>query len=135
MSAQQALRAALVETLRGDAALTALIGPGRVHDGAPRATPAPYVDLGPMETRLLTGDPAEGERHTLDLTVISRTPARGETTAAVAAMRDALDGLGAHLGGHRLVHVSDPVMRSERLRSGRGWRGRLRVTIVTEPAN
>ena len=52
----------------------------------------------------------------------------------LSAVRDVLAELGPAVGAQRLVHVSDPVMRSERQRDGRGWRGRLSVRIVTEPA-
>ncbi|MBL6430559.1 MAG: hypothetical protein HPM95_02380 [Alphaproteobacteria bacterium] len=64
----------------------------------------------------------------------SRKPARGEVSEVLTAIRDVLAELSPAVGAQRLVHVSDPVMRSERQRDGRGWRGRLSVRIVTEPA-
>ena len=49
MSAQADLRGAIVAALRADAALTAVIGADRVHDGAPRGAAIPFVDLGAVE--------------------------------------------------------------------------------------
>jgi hypothetical protein len=134
MSAQADLRGAIVAALRADAALTALIGADRVHDGAPRGAAIPFVDLGAVETRLLTAEPAEGERHTVEVLAYSRKPARGEVSDILSAIRDVLVHLGSTVGAQRLVHASDPVMRSERQRDGRGWRGRLTMRIATEPA-
>ncbi|MCA1241378.1 DUF3168 domain-containing protein [Stappia stellulata] len=134
MSAQADLRGAIVAALRADAALTAVIGADRVHDGAPRGAAIPFVDLGAVETRLLAATPDEGERHIVEVLAYSRKPARGEVSAVLTAIRDVLAELGPTVGAQRLVHVSDPVMRSERQRDGRGWRGRLSVRIVTEPA-
>ena len=57
MSAQADLRGAIVAALRADAALTAVIGADRVHDGAPRGAAIPFVDLGAVETRLLAATP------------------------------------------------------------------------------
>ncbi|SDT99005.1 DUF3168 domain-containing protein [Stappia sp. ES.058] len=134
MSAQADLRGAIIAALRADAALTELLGVDRVHDGAPRGAAIPFVDLGAVETRLLTAEPAEGERHTVEVLAYSRKPARGEISEILTAIRDALAQLPPSIGVQRLVHVSDPVMRSERQRDGRGWRGRLTVRVVTEPA-
>lgn len=134
MSAQGDLRGTIVAVLRADPALTALIGTDRVHDGAPRGALLPFVEIGAVETRLLAAVPEEGERHTVDLLAFSRKPARGEIADILAAVRSALSQLGPVVGAQRLVHVADPVMRSERQRDGRGWRGRLTVRIVTEPA-
>lgn len=133
MSGQAALRGAIVAGLAADPALLALLGGPRIHDGAPRGCPHPFVELGAVETRLLAAERGEGERHAVDIHVLSRRPARGEVAAILDAIEAALPMLASHLSGHRLIHIADPVSRSERLRDGRTWRGRLSVRIVTEP--
>ena len=133
MSAQTSVRSALIAQLRGDPALTDILGGERVFDGAPRGTRPPFVDLANIETRLLAADPSEGERHQIDVLMISSKSNRGQAADALAAIRAALADIAVHLAGHHLVVVSNPVMRTDRLRNGRGWRGRLRVTLLTEP--
>ena len=136
MSAQAALRAALVKALRADAQLIALTGGERVHDGAPRGSAHPFVELGPIVSRPLLSSAEEGEEHEAEILVHSRKEARGEVAALMAAAREAvLTGAGGFLDGHVLVNAGTLDERSERLADGRGWRGRLRLRLVSEPAD
>ncbi|QGZ36802.1 DUF3168 domain-containing protein [Stappia indica] len=135
MSAQVALRAALVKALRADAQLTALTGGERVHDGAPRGSAHPFIELGALVSRPLLSSAEEGEEHEAEILVHSRKDARGEVAALMAAAREAvLNGAGGFLDGHVLVNAGTLDERSERLADGRSWRGRLRLRLVSEPA-
>lgn len=136
MSAQAALRAALVKALRADADLAALTGGERVHDGAPRGGAHPFIELGPIVSRPLLASAEEGEEHEAEILVHSRKEARGEVAALMAAAREAvLAGAGGFLDGHVLVNAGAMDERSERLADGRTWRGRLRLRLVSEPAD
>ena len=136
MSAQGDLRAALVKALRTDAQLTALTGGERVHDGAPRGATHPFIELGPIVSRPLLSSADEGEEHEAEILVHSRKEARGEVAALMAAAREAvLAGVGGFLDGHVLVNANAMDERSERLADGRTWRGRLRLRLVSEPAD
>lgn len=136
MSAQAALRAALVKALRADAQLTALTGGERVHDGAPRGATHPFIELGPIVSRPLLSSAEEGEEHEAEILVHSRKEARGEVAALMAAAFEAvLSGAGGFLDGHVLVNAGAMDERSERLADGRTWRGRLRLRLVSEPAD
>lgn len=136
MSAQGDLRAALVKALRADADLAALTGGERVHDGAPRGGAHPFIELGPIVSRPLLSSAEEGEEHEAEILVHSRKEARGEVAALMAAAREAvLAGAGGFLDGHVLVNAGAMDERSERLADGRTWRGRLRLRLVSEPAD
>lgn len=136
MSAQGDLRAALVKALRADADLAALTGGERVHDGAPRGSAHPFIELGALVSRPLLSSAEEGEEHEAEILVHSRKEARGEVAALMAAAREAvLSGAGGFLDGHVLVNAGAMDERSERLADGRTWRGRLRLRLVSEPAD
>lgn len=136
MSAQGALRAALVKALRADADLIALTGGERVHDGAPRGAVHPFIELGALVSRPLLSSAEEGEEHEAEILVHSRKDARGEVAALMAAAREAvLSGVEGFLDGHVLVNAGTIDERSERLADGRTWRGRLRLRLVSEPAD
>ncbi|QQR37951.1 DUF3168 domain-containing protein [Devosia rhizoryzae] len=70
------LQAALVEALEGDAALTALIGPGGVFDAPPRGRPAPYLVIDRHDMRQTDGDEAKGQEHRVLIHCWSDQPSR-----------------------------------------------------------
>lgn len=54
----------------------------------------------------------------------------------MAAAREAvLSGTAGFFDGHELVNAGAIDERSERLADGRTWRGRLRLRLVSEPAD
>lgn len=131
MSAGKALRAGIIAELRGDAALTALLGGANVFDGSPRGATHPFVTLGTLENEPLDADGAS--EHRLELFVFSRAASRSETFDILEAMRASLNGSAIALSGYRLSNLEIRDGRSERLSDGRTWRGRLRLRAVTEP--
>lgn len=58
-----ALQAALVSTLEGDAALTALVGASGIFDAPPQKRPAPYVVIDRHDIRQADGDGTPGQEH------------------------------------------------------------------------
>lgn len=100
------LRAAIQARLAADAALTALIGPGRVHDEAPRAASGVYLVHGEVAARdWSTGSDTGCEQ---DLTLIvwagDSGCARQALEAASCAVA-ALDGAPLALADHRLIDL------------------------------
>lgn len=131
MSAAKALRAHIVSELRGDAALTALLGGANVFDGSPRGAAHPFVTLGSLESEPLDADGAS--EHLLELLVFSRAASRSETFDVLEAMGACLAEADIAPGGYRLSNLEIRDSRSERLSDGRTWRGRMRLRAVTEP--
>lgn len=134
MSPDLALHKALLDHLRADAALQALLGdPARVHDEPPEPRVCPFVALGRAETRPWGGLDGEGVEHALTLTVVSRFDGLEEAKAIVAALRTALHGAELTLDGHRLVNLRVTYADVFRSPDWRPIHGVLRVRAVTEP--
>jgi len=129
-----ALRAAIQTRLTTDAALTALIGPGRVHDEAPRAMRGLYVVHGEVDAQDWSTGTEGGCEQELALIVwagesASSRQALEAASLIVAALHDAA----LTLDGHRLINLR---WRSSRLsREPRGGLPfvTLRLRAVTEP--
>ncbi len=133
MSAELALRAALIARLRADAALTSIIGAGCIFDGAPRGQAFPFVTLGEIRSLRLAGEADEGMEHRFDILVFSRAETRSEIVAALSAISASATGDPLVLQGYHLANLEERESRSERLSDGRTWRGRLALRAVSEP--
>lgn len=133
MTGEMALRDALITRLSSDADLTLIIGPGRVHDGAPRSAAHPYLTLESITSRPLAGEPEEGMEHQVMLALYSRADSRDEAVRGVMAAAAALFGSVLSLGGWHLSDLRAVETSSERLRDGRSWRAALRLRAVTSP--
>lgn len=133
MTGEMALRDALITRLSSDADLTLIIGPGRVHDGAPRSAAHPYLTLESITSRPLAGEPEEGMEHQVMLALYSRVDSRDEAVRGVMAAAAALFGSVLSLGGWHLSDLRAVETSSERLRDGRSWRAALRLRAVTSP--
>jgi hypothetical protein len=132
MSPDLALHRALLERLRDDPGVSALVE-GRVWDEPPEAPRTPYVTLGRAETRPWGGLDGEGLEHALTLTCVSRFDGAEEAKAVVAAIRAALHGATPSLDGHRLVNLRVTYADVFRAPQWRPVMGVLRVRAVTEP--
>ena len=101
-----ALRAAIQTRLEGDGALVALIGPGRIHDEAPRAARGLYVVHGDVEARDWTTGSDRGSEQELTLVVWAADSASSRQALEVArTIADALDEAALVLDGHRLIDL------------------------------
>ncbi len=133
MSPDLALQRALLDLLRADPGLTALLGePARIWDESPEPRVFPFVTLGRAETRPWGGLDGEGVEHALTLTCVSRFDGAEEAKAVVAALRAALHDAAPVLDGWRLVSLR--VTYADVFRSP-DWRplyGVVRVRAVTE---
>lgn len=132
MSPELALHKALLEHLRADAALAALVG-SRIWDAPPEAPDWPYVLFGRTESRPWGGLEGEGVEHVVSLTCHSRFEGGEEARAIVAAMRERLHGAAPALEGWRLVNLRATYADVFRAASGRVVQGVVRVRAVTEP--
>jgi len=133
MSPDLALHKALLDHLRADAGVQALLGePARVHDEPPEVRVYPLVLFGRAETRPWGGLDGEGVEHALTLTCVSRFDGAEEAKAVIAALRAALHGVDLTLDGHRLVNLRVTYADVFRAPGYRPLHGVLRVRAVTE---
>ncbi len=91
MSAQLAVQKAIFQALAGNAALTALIGAGRVHDDPPDALRPPYVLIGTIRGRQVAASVEEGEEHRISIAAWSTENGNRQAALMAAAIRKALE--------------------------------------------
>ena len=134
MSPDLALQRALLDHLRADPSLGALLGdPPRVHDEPPKDRIYPLVMFGRAETRPWGGLDGEGIEHALTLTCLSRFDGTEEAKAIIAALRARLHNAELTLDGHRLVNLRVTYCDVFRGADSRLIQGVARVRAVTEP--
>lgn len=134
MSAALALQAAVIAELKGDGALTGLLGGPHVHDGAPQGAGFPHVALGDVTSLDWDAGEEAGEEHSMTLLVRSRAGGRRQVLEITGAIVAALDEAPLPLDGHRLVNCRIEATDTRRERDGKTWRGRVRLRAVTESA-
>ena len=134
MSPDLALHRALLDHLRADPGLVALLGdPPRIHDAPPAQPVWPMVVFGRAETRPWGGLDGEGLEHALTLTCLSRFDGAEEAKAVVAALRARLHAAALTLDGWRLVNLRVTYGDVFRAADARTILGVLRLRAVTEP--
>lgn len=129
-----ALRGAIQMHLAEDAALAVLIGPGRVHDEAPRAARGVYVVHGDVEARdWSTGSGAGCEQDVALLVWAGESSSSRQALEAAALVVSALDDVDLPLAGHVLINLRWQSSRLARdARSGLAF-VTIRFRAVTEP--
>ena len=133
MSPDLALQKALLDHLRSDADLTALLGdPARIHDEPPAQRVYPLVVFGRAQTRPWGGLEGEGLEHALTLTCLSRFDGTEEAKAVVAALRARLHNAALTLVGWRLVNLRVTYGDVFRAADGKTVQGLIRLRAVTE---
>jgi hypothetical protein len=106
-SAILALRAAIQARLAADAPLTGLIGPGRVHDEAPRAAKGVYVVHGDVDARdWSTGSDSGCEQEVTLVVWAGESGSSRLALEAAAAIVESLDHAPLALSGHSLVNLT-----------------------------
>ena len=127
-----ALIKALIEWLRGDGALQALLGdPVRVWDEAPSGAGFPHLVIGRCESRPLNAD-GGGVEQRLTLTCASRFRGLEEARAVAAAVRARVADAPLEADGVKAVSVAvtfTDLFRSADLK--RAW-AVMRLRAVTE---
>lgn len=101
-----ALRAAVQAHLAGDVELTALIGPDRVFDEAPRAVRGLYVVHGEVEARdWSTGSDRGCEQEFALIVWAAQSGTSRQTLEAAGRIVAALDQVDLALDGHVLINL------------------------------
>jgi len=132
-SSSWALQKSVYETLAGDAGVTALLGSGRILDGAPQRSAMPYLTIGQSIVRDWSTGTEAGDEHILTLHVWSRAEGRRETHEIMQALRNALHERALALEGHRLVNLRHELSEARRESDGETYHGIVRLRAVTEP--
>lgn len=129
-----ALRAAIQQRLVVDAALSALIGPGRIHDEATRAARGVYVVHGDVEARDWSTGSGGGCEQDVSLAVwAGESSSSRQALEAATLIVAALDDAALPVAGHVLVNLrwrSSRLARDER--TGLAF-VTIRFRAVTEP--
>lgn len=136
MSAEGAMRAAVVAALGGDAALMALVN--GIHDGAPVQASAPYVVVAECAGADWGAKGVDGREVRLSISLHDK----GDTSVAIAEMLGRVEavmrGIESLVGGWRVVtmrFVRSRVARSvTSQRRDEGWQGVVdyRMRVVSE---
>jgi Protein of unknown function (DUF3168) len=127
------LQQAIFAALGADAALTAAIGPGRVFDDVPQATPLPYVTLGRMTAQDWSTGSENGTEHVFTVHVWSDARGKKQTHEILGAIRAALHDQPLTLAGHSLVNLRHELSEVRRDTDGESVHGTARFRAVTEP--
>lgn len=129
-----ALRGAIQQHLVADAALSALIGPGRIHDEAPRAARGVYVVHGDVEARDWSTGSGGGCEQDVSLVVwAGESSSSRQALEAAALIVTALDDAALPVARHALVNLrwqSSRLARDEK--TGLAF-VTIRFRAVTEP--
>lgn len=133
MNPANALMKAVYETLLADAALTAVLGAGRIHDDPPRAAEPPFAVI--AATGLAPqGEHPRAEEHSFEIVFWSGLRGRKQATAMADAARRALETAPALAAPHRLANLEFVSWRIAR-DAQTGWhRADVRYRAVTETA-
>jgi hypothetical protein len=124
----------LVQALRGDQALVALLGGARVHDLVPPDTAYPFVSLGAGIARDWSTSTEIGCEHLLTLHVWSKAGGRKEILRIMNEVRRVLAAGEFELGDHRLVNLWAEYEDARLDDDGETYHGVLRCRAVTEAA-
>jgi hypothetical protein len=127
------LRAAIQAFLSAHPGLTAAIGPGRVHDEAPRAARGVYVVHGEVAAQdWSTGGDAGCEQDVALVVWAGESASARKALEAAAIVSGALHDVGLTLVGHRLINLRWRSSRLQRdARTGLAF-VTIRLRAVTE---
>src|SRR5262245_36105756 len=129
-SLQQSIFAALT----ADAALTALLGAGRIFDDVPQGTPLPYVTFGQATQRDWSTGTEEGAEHLVTLHVWSAARGKKQAHEILGAVRSALHDRPLSLAGHSLVNLRHEHSETRRGSDREPIHGLARFRAITAPA-
>jgi hypothetical protein len=129
---ERALQGAILQRLRAEPALQALVG-ARVWDQPPAEATHPYVVFGRAETRPVNAD-GGGFEHRLSLNCVSRYGGAEEAKTVVGRVRACLDGAALAPAGWRCVDLRVTYVEVFRSVDLRTTYGVVRVRAVVEAA-
>ncbi len=128
-----ALRVAIHDALRGDSALAAALGGGKIYDEPPKDAEFPYVTLGDARLLDASSDGGQTQEHQLTLHAWSRKGGHREAHVIAGALLQALDDAPLSPSGHRLVNLRFSIADIRRESDGRTYHALVRFRAVTEP--
>ena len=131
--AAPALQQAVFALLAADAELAALVGAGRVYDGAPRNAAVPYVHIGELTARDWSTATETGMEISFAIVAWSREPGRAEALAIAERVRALLDDAELEIDGFRLVNLRHIATETARVGKPEGRRAVARFRARTEP--
>jgi len=99
------LQKAIVQTLKADADVVALIG-GRIYDRVPEGAEFPYISFGAIESRSFMADCLDLAEITVQLDCWSRKAGFGELREIAEAVRQALHDKDLTLERHAMVTIT-----------------------------
>ena len=132
LAPEWSLQKAVFAALEADAALTSLIGAGRIHDDAPQTTSFPYITFGTTPSRDWSTGTDTGAEHVLTLHVWSRAAGKKEAQAIMRLLREALHDEPLVIEDHRLINLRHEFSDTSRDPDGETVHGIVRFRAVTE---
>ncbi len=132
-AASAALRAAVHDALKNNAALNTLLGGSKVYDEPPRGAAFPYVTLGETRINNFSSGDQFAEEHQLTLHAWSRQGGHHEAHLITGTLLQVLDDAPLTLAGYHLVNFRFAVADVRREADGRTYHALVRFRAVTEP--
>lgn len=134
MTAASTLQKAIYQTLANHAGLTALTGPGRVHDDVPDGLKPPYLVFAEWTATPLGSSTEDGEEHRVTIDAWSSQNGKAQATKMASAVRAALAGMVAIDPPFALVNCEFLESVTAREPASGLYRSRLVFRAVTENA-
>jgi hypothetical protein len=128
------LQKAVFEALAADAAVTALLGGGKIFDHAPANVAFPYLTFGRTSIFDWSTGTESGTEQLFTLHVWSKAKGKKETLAIMEAVRALLDDAALELDEHHLVNMRLEFAEARYDEDLSVHHGLLRFRAVTEPA-
>ena len=133
MSPSWSLQQSVFAALSADAALTALLGPGRIFDDVPQGTALPYVTLGRTAVQDWSTGSEDGTEHLFTVHVWSSARGKKQAHEVLGAVRAALHEQPLAVAGHSLINLRHQHSEVRRDPDGETVHGLARFRAVTEP--
>ena len=129
-------RKALFQAIHAKTALLSYLGdPLRLYDGVPRGAQLPYATLEAVTTQLLTGHLEEGERLTGSVAVYSRHVDRAQVLEILQLLSEVMEVGITPAAGVQAAGLIMSETTCRRLRDERTWYGRIKFSVLLQPAS
>ncbi len=133
-SASWLLQKSLVQALKSDVALVALLSGERVYDSVPQRAAYPFVSIGNAVDRDWSTSSESGFEHALILHVWSKGKGKKQCFEIMNAVRRVLHDGALVVEGHELVNLRFEFSDARLDPDGEAYHGILRFRAVTEVA-
>ena len=133
-SAAIELQKAVFSALSGDAALTAALGEGRIHDHAPENIAFPYLTFGRTTAHDWSTDTEVGSEHIFTIHVWSKAKGKAQVLELMELVKAVLHDNDLTLDTHRLVNLRREFEDARYNDDLSVYHGMARFRAVTEPA-